>query len=87
MSTPQRDKCSCGNFKDQNWHLACPHCWALVPRHLQARVYLLYKSGPGTEAHLTAVREAYEHIRSRRAAMETEAADFSERFHKDHKSH
>lgn len=54
-------KCSCGRPKN-SFHLACPDCWALVPRDLQHRVYDLYRKARGSPEHVEAVREAFHAI-------------------------
>jgi hypothetical protein len=59
-------KCSCGKEKAADYHLACPSCWAFVPKPLQDRVWKLYREARGSDNHVEAVRECYEHIRAGR---------------------
>lgn len=58
--------CSCGKPRAKHYHIACPECWALVPRDLQTRVSTLYRQRPRTVEHLTAVRLCYAAIHKAR---------------------
>lgn len=64
MSKP--NNCTCGRRKAQNWHLACPQCWALVPVPLQTKVYHFYKTARGGDEHVAAVRDCYAAIHAAR---------------------
>jgi hypothetical protein len=57
-------KCSCGQPKAKHWHLACPACWALIPKPLQDEVYHLFKTQQGSDDHVACVRRCYEAIRA-----------------------
>lgn len=58
--------CSCGQPKAKHWHLACPACWALIPKPLQDEVYHLFKAQQGSDDHVACVRRCYEAIREGR---------------------
>lgn len=55
------NRCQCGAEK-LRWHVACPPCWAKVPRALQTEVYRLKKERPKSDEHRAAVRRAMETI-------------------------
>lgn len=40
----------CANTKE-HWHLTCASHWRQVPRHVQAKVYRLYRTEQGSEQH------------------------------------
>lgn len=60
--------CSCGKPR-KSWQLACKACWRLVPPELQRRVFRLFQTERGSEAHVTCVRECYQAIQTGRASQ------------------
>ncbi len=51
------NRCHCGATK-VSWHVACPPCWAKVPKDLQVEIYRLRKERRHSPDHREAVRKA-----------------------------
>lgn len=57
--------CCCGRPR-QSRQLACKACWRLVPQELQRKVFRLFKTERGSDAHVSCVRECYQAIQTGR---------------------